>query len=134
MNISKDIAPVILSAVHIGPKLQQRAGIYFNRNEDGYNLFAEQLGGQEQAYLFNMYGSLLALDTAEIQYVFGIKKLTQAVLRQLPLDYLADTLRHSREVTRTISRTIAATHPVLAEWPSPRPAPWVPVPPKPTGT
>lgn len=72
--------------------------MYFNRSEDGYNLFAEQRGGQEQAYLFNMYGSLYALVTSELQHVFGIKKLTPAALHRLPLDYLADTLRNSHEV------------------------------------
>jgi hypothetical protein len=94
----KNLAPTVLSTVHLNSELQQQAGMYFNRNEDGHNLFAEQRGGREQAYLFNMYGSLLALDTSELQHVFGIKKLTPTALHRLPLDYLADTLRNSHEV------------------------------------
>lgn len=97
-NPLKDLASGILSTVQISPELLLRAGIYFNLNVGDYNLFAEHRLGQQQAYLFNMYGSLLALDNAELQYVFGIKKLTPTALRRLPLDYLADSLRHSREV------------------------------------
>lgn len=97
-NPLKDLAPGILSTVQIRPELLLRVGIYFNINVGDYNLFAEHRFGQQQAYLFNMYGSLYALDNAELHYVFGIKKLTPTALRRLPLDYLEDSLRHSREV------------------------------------
>lgn len=94
----KDIAPAILSTVQISPELLTRAGVYFNLNVGDYNLFAEHRGSEGQAYIFNSYGSLYALDNAELQHVFGIKKLTPTALRRLPLDYLADTLQHSQEV------------------------------------
>jgi len=97
-NPLKDLAPGILSTVQISPELLMRAGIYFNVNVGDYNLFAEHRLGQQQVYVFNMYGSLYALNNAELQYVFGIKELTPTALRRLPLDYLADSLRHSREV------------------------------------
>lgn len=94
----KDLAPVILNTIQISPELLARTGIYFNKNEGYHNLFAEHQPSQEQAYFFSMYDGLYALDTSELQHVFGIKKLTVAALRRLPMDYLADSLRHSRQV------------------------------------
>jgi hypothetical protein len=85
-NPAKDLTPAILSTVQISPELLTQDGIYFNLNVGNYNLFVEHRGSEEQAYIFNSYGSLYALDNSELQHVFGIKKLTPTALRRLPLD------------------------------------------------
>lgn len=97
----KDLAPSILNTIQISPELLARASVYFNKNEGYNNLFAEHRLGREQVYFFTMYDGLYALDTAELQHVFGIKKLTAPALRRLPIDYLAEALRHSRQVYRS---------------------------------
>lgn len=98
LGLLKDLSLSILNTIQISPERLAKAGIYFNKNEGYCNLFAEHQPGQEQAYFFSMYDGLYALDSAELQHVFGVKKLTVAALHRLPLDYLADALHHSRQV------------------------------------